>query len=84
MSESTCAVETVKNLSADLAAGKVLSPANPSRDAIPALLTSRGVRWIPFDQWNRIDAIEIERGTAAGRPRVKMVTRNEITEALGG
>lgn len=79
-----CAIESVKGLAADVAAGKVLSPSAPGREAVAALLAKRGVKWLPFDAWSRIDAIEVERGAAAGRPRVKMVSRAEIDAALGG
>jgi ferredoxin--NADP+ reductase len=78
-----CAVETVKALATDASGGKVLAPSAPPRPAIPALLASRGVRFVTFDQWQKIDALETAKGQAAGRPRVKFVSREEIAGALG-
>ncbi|MCC6697488.1 MAG: FAD-dependent oxidoreductase [Candidatus Hydrogenedentes bacterium] len=49
-----------------------LSP-SPERDtnALLSLLRSRGVRPVSFADWQRIDAAEIERGKAKGKPREK-------------
>ncbi len=79
-----CALETVRCLLEDARAGAVWSPANTSRDAVPALLSSRGVRFFTFAEWARLDDIEVKRGVPAGRPRVKCVSEEEMAGALGG
>ena len=45
---------------------------------VAALLRDRGVRWISFDDWKRIDRIERERGEAQGRPRRKVLDLEEL------
>ncbi|MEM7049777.1 MAG: FAD/NAD(P)-binding protein [Acidobacteriota bacterium] len=49
---------------------------------IGEILVERGVREVSFDDWTRIDAVEVERGAAEGRPRVKMVTVDEMLACL--
>ncbi|MEM7480189.1 MAG: NADP oxidoreductase [Acidobacteriota bacterium] len=52
--------------------------------ALDALLAERGVRVVRYADWQRIDAEEIARGKAQGRPRVKMVRIEEMLEFLDG
>jgi len=77
-----CAVETVKGLAADVTAGRLLAPATPSRDALTALLERRGVRWFTFAEWTKLDGIEVARGTATGRPRVKFTSPDDMRAAV--
>lgn len=79
-----CAVETVKHLVADGAAGRLPAPSVPGREAVPALLDSRGVRPFTFTDWTRVDALEVARGAAQGRPRVKFTSPDEMRAALQG
>jgi ferredoxin/flavodoxin---NADP+ reductase len=41
-------------------------------EAVERLLTDRGVSWVDFEDWLRLDRLECERGKAAGRPRIKV------------
>jgi hypothetical protein len=41
-------------------------------EAVDRMLAGRGVSWVDFEDWRRLDALECERGKAAGRPRVKV------------
>jgi ferredoxin--NADP+ reductase len=45
----------------------------PSREAIDALLRERGVKTVTFDDWKRLDDIEVARGARRGAPRDKIV-----------
>jgi len=47
-------------------------------DAIPGLLTRRGVDVVIWDGWRAIDTAEQERGQAQGRDRVKIADRAEL------
>jgi hypothetical protein len=47
-----------------------------------ALLASRGVRVVSYDAWRKIDAAEVARGTAVGKPREKFVRVEEMLEML--
>lgn len=51
--------------------------------AIDELLEERGLRRVDFAGWKRLDEIEIARGRAAGRPRVKFGRVEEMLAALG-
>jgi ferredoxin--NADP+ reductase len=73
------AVETVKNLLGDLPRLPLCS--RPDSLAVRDLLASRGVQVVDYDAWRRIDAAEIARGEAAGKPREKFVTVAEMLEA---
>ena len=45
----------------------------PERDAIDSLLHQRGVQIISFNDWKRLDGVEVARGERRGVPRDKMV-----------
>ena len=73
-------VATVEKLLEDMRAEKLLTPTSPSRTALESLLKERGVKVVTYADWQMLDALEIERGEALGRPRLK-ITR--ISEMLG-
>jgi ferredoxin--NADP+ reductase len=77
-------VETVNTLLADLAAGALHAPADPDATAFANLVRERRDRCVSFEDWKRLDAIELERGKAAGRPRHKLCTAEEMLAALDG
>ena len=77
------AVETAASMLEDLAAGAVPQPAEPGPDAAERLVRQRQPRVVSFDDWHRLEALENERGKAAGRPRVKMTSTEEMLAALG-
>lgn len=72
--------ETVKSLLADVPT--LARCAEPSRDALLSLLKSRNVRVVGYDDWRLIDAAEIERGTAVGKPREKFTSIDEMLGIL--
>jgi ferredoxin--NADP+ reductase len=63
-------VETVNLLLEDAAAGALPAPAAPDPAALEALIRERQPALVSFADWKRLDAIEVERGQALGRPRV--------------
>ncbi len=75
-------VETVQMLLEDQAHDKVLHPSDSSRAAIDALLQERHVRYVSFADWQVLDQLEVERGEAEGRPRVKFTTIKAMLDAL--
>lgn len=75
-------VETVNMLLEDLQAGRVLTPAAPERDAIINLLTERGVRYVTFSDWLTLDRLELTRGAAVDRPRLKFSRVADMLDAL--
>jgi ferredoxin/flavodoxin---NADP+ reductase len=75
-----CAAGTVANVVADAEAGRLREPDSPMteewlRARVPALVTWQG--------WLAIDEHEQRAGTASGRPRVKLVSVEDMTR-IGG
>src|SRR5690606_38151150 len=60
------AVETVEAMMQDLQAGLVLEPAEPSAQAIERLIRERQPRFFTYEDWCRLDQMEIQRGEALG------------------
>jgi ferredoxin--NADP+ reductase len=72
------AMETVKHVINDQASW--WQPADPSEEAMPALLEQRGVRYTDLEGWHRLDEHEQALGAAHEheRARVKVVPRDEM------
>ena len=77
-----CARETVGHMMEDLQAGEILAPTPPESDGMVSLLESRGIRFFSFADWTRLDEIEMERGAALGRPRLKFLSIDQMKAAL--
>jgi ferredoxin--NADP+ reductase len=76
-------VETANMLLEDLQAGRLLDPPSPSRESLEKLLTQRNACYVTYDDWLRLDAFELKRGEAQGRPRLKFCDVQEMLAALG-
>ncbi|MEB4614637.1 FAD-dependent oxidoreductase [Leucobacter sp. M11] len=76
------AMETIEGLLADR--GQLWTPGAPEEDAITALLDERGVPVTTVEGWHRLDAHEIALGEAVGRPRIKVVPREDMTAVSRG
>jgi ferredoxin/flavodoxin---NADP+ reductase len=74
------ATETVDLLLEDAAAG-LLPRSESEPHAVDALLADRGVDVVMYAGWEAIDALERERGSGQGRPRVKLATWDELLAA---
>ena len=76
-----CSVSTVNSLLADLDtldSGKQRSGA----EMLYPLLDSRNVRYLNYQEWKQIDAIEIDRGEPKGKPREKLTFVDEMMAVL--
>ncbi|QRN81254.1 MAG: FAD-dependent oxidoreductase [Nocardiopsis sp. BM-2018] len=71
------AMETVATLLGD----RLPTPNDPRTEAVEHLLHRRGVDAIDFEQWRRIDRLELTLGKEQGRPRVKLVSRSDLLSA---
>jgi ferredoxin--NADP+ reductase len=72
--------ETVEQLLAD---APQLTPASQrDNEALRRRLAERGVRAISFEDWKQIDAAEIERGRAQGKPRENFTTVDQMLAVL--
>jgi ferredoxin--NADP+ reductase len=74
-------VATVKSLLDDI---EILSKGGdkPGKDAAIDYLQQHEVRFIDFIEWEKIDASEIARGTAKGKPREKFTYIQEMLDVL--
>jgi ferredoxin--NADP+ reductase len=54
------------------------SPAEPSEEAVTALLDARGVQYTNLDGWHHLDDHEKSLGEPHGRERIKVVDREEM------
>ncbi len=73
------AVETAQSLLEDSI--RPIDPDDARPEAVDALLQGRGVTVLDRDGWRRIDEVETTAGAAEGRPRVKLVTVQELLDA---
>lgn len=74
--------ETAAAMVEDLPA--IAPAAEPAPGAVDRRLAARGVRVVDFAAWQRLDRLEVERGAAGGRPRVKFGPVEEMLAALAG
>ncbi len=77
------AQESVNLAMEDLKAGKVLCSSVSARETVDALLRERKVRFVTYQDWMRLDKLEVENGKKAGRPRVKFTRVEDMLKALG-
>ncbi len=78
-----CAQETTTLLLEDFAAGRLLTPPVEPAELI-ATLKRRGTEVVDYTGWEAIDAHERALGEPAGRPRVKIVRREELLRRATG
>ena len=77
------AVETIERLLEDVTAGRHLGPTAPDAGAAARTVRAAQPEVFTYDDWQRLDALETERGAAQDRPRVKYVCAEDMLEALG-
>ncbi|HVO43005.1 MAG TPA: FAD-dependent oxidoreductase [Aggregatilineales bacterium] len=63
--------QTAEQMLTDVPSLAPLDPGCATIEAVKALFEARHVKVVTFDDWRLLDAIEIERGQAIGRPRLK-------------
>lgn len=74
--------ETATAMLEDVEASSVLKPSHTDPSAIDALVHDRQPDVVSYDDWMRLDTIEVERGKESGRPRVKFTSRADMQKAL--
>ena len=67
----------------DLADGRILRPVDTREESVIRMIETRKPTYITFDDWKILDELEIQRGVAIGRSRVKFTTIEEMLDALG-
>lgn len=76
------AAETVEAMIDDLERGETLQPEFPSVEEAREFVKSRQPQYFSYEDWLRLDEIEVQRGKESGRPRVKFVSVEEMLSAL--
>ena len=76
----SCAMQTVAALADDFNAGFLGDP-DPRPSTLRRLVRSRQPDVVDADGWRAIDAAEIARGVATGRPRVKFTSVDDMLAA---
>jgi ferredoxin--NADP+ reductase len=77
------AAETVACMVEDLARDAVLHPEDSDRAAVETLLRQRRLHYFSYDDWRRLDELEVAAGRACQRPRIKFTRVDEMAAALG-
>jgi ferredoxin--NADP+ reductase len=77
------AVETVTCMLEDARAGATLAPPQPDAAAVERLVRERQPACVSYADWRKLDELEIARGRALGRPRLKFCRVEEMLAALG-
>ncbi|RMB92281.1 hypothetical protein DUI87_31393 [Hirundo rustica rustica] len=76
--------DTAQSVLEDLQGGVLdISPSREGFGLVESILRSRGVRPVSFSDWEKIDAAEVARGKAAGKPREKIVDPAEMLRIIG-
>ncbi len=78
------ALETVKRMVEDVRAGVYLTPSAPAIEAAKALVAERQPNYFSYADWEKLDALETERGQALGCPRVKFTQIDAMVAAVKG
>lgn len=76
-------VETVNCMLEDLARGAILHPSQPEAGSILELVRERQPLYFTYADWLRLDEIEVARGKAQRRPRIKFTRVEDMLAALG-
>jgi ferredoxin--NADP+ reductase len=74
--------ETATAMLEDVEQSTVLEPTNTDPAAIDALVRERQPKHVRYEDWARLDAIEVAKGEESGRPRVKFTSRAELLATL--
>lgn len=74
--------ETVEAMLEDLAGGRALEPAEPAVEAAAELVRRCQPHHVTYEDWQRLDALEVGRGKPHGRPRVKFTSVAEMLAHL--
>jgi ferredoxin--NADP+ reductase len=77
------AAQTVACMMEDLAAGRVRSVEEPEAAAAERLMRERQPRCFSYQDWLRLNELEVANGRAVGRPRVKFTRIEDMLAALG-
>lgn len=76
------ALETVNGMMEDLREGNILDPAHPAVSSAQEMVRERKPELVSYEDWLRLDELEVTRGKELGRPRLKFTRIEDMLEAL--
>lgn len=76
-------VESVTCMLEDFSTGSMLQPSNADAASAEKFIGERQPDYFSFADWKRLDELELARGKACGRPRVKFTSVEEMKKAVG-
>ncbi len=77
------ALETVAAMLEDVSQGVHLAPEAPTASAAEAMVRIRKPSFVSYEDWMKLDALEVERAHGTERPRVKFTSVEQMLSALG-
>lgn len=77
------ALETVQCMIKDLEAGTTFHPDDTSAESVDRLLADRCENLFRWNDWTKLDQLEVAAGDAEGRPRIKFHSTESMLQALG-
>ena len=76
------AVETVQLMMEDLEKGDLLKPAHPGKEEATSFIAERQPDYFSYQDWQRLDALEVGNGQKLGRPRLKFTDIESMVRAV--
>ncbi len=76
-------VETVTCMLEDFSTGSTLQPSKADAASAEQLVRARRPDYFSYADWKCLDELELQRGKASGRPRVKLTSVEEMKKAVG-
>ena len=74
--------ETVECIVEDVKSGRINDPESPDAESVEEFIRGAEPRYVTYEDWLRLNELEVEMGKAHGRPRVKYTSVEEMLEAL--
>ena len=74
---------TVNMMLEDLNQNKCFNPSATKREAVEKMLQDKKVKFVSYQEWQKLDQLELQRGQAAGRPRLKFTRVDDMLIELG-
>ena len=76
------ALETVEMMLEDVGKGVHLEPEFAAASAAEAMVKSRKPSYVSYEDWKKLDALEVEKAKGTERPRVKFTSVADMLRAL--
>lgn len=64
--------------------GKLIPASKPGRKGLQQILEEKGVKFVPFSGWERIDLKEKMAGQLKNKPREKITNWNDLLQVAIG